>query len=74
MNSDNHVCALQVTAFDGHWRGEEAIDQRAIVKMNWDEEAGVRAGRAQHWSDRAAVVIDGDAGVEIGGGDGERSL
>ena len=48
----------------------------SVRPSNWmgTKRPGISAGRAERRADRAARVVDGDAGVDVGGGDGERRL
>ena len=71
IDTDGDVGAEQAGTFNGDGSGEEAVDEGATFELDRDEEAGIGAGAAQGWSNRAAGVIDGDAGVNVGGGDGE---
>ena len=73
INGDDDVGAEERDAF--HWnRGsEKSVHQGAVFKLNRHEETGIGAGAAQRRGQRAAGVINGDAGVDVGGGDGQGS-
>ena len=72
IDGDDDVRAEQQASFDGHRRGQKAVDQRAAFELNGHEQAGIRAGAAQRRTDRSARVVNGDAGIDVGGSDGQR--
>jgi hypothetical protein len=71
VNGNGDVGAEQAGTFDWDGGCQEAIDEGATFELDGDEESRVSAGTAQRRAERAARVVDGDTGVDVGGGDGE---
>ena len=74
VNGDHKFRAEEKQAFDGHERSEKAVDERATFIFHGNEQTGISARSAQRRAERATVVVDGQAKIDVGGGDGERFL
>lgn len=74
VDGDDEFGAEEESAFDGNKGGEEAVDESAALEFYGNEQAGISAGSAQGRAKQTAVVVDGQAEIDIGGGDGERLL
>ena len=62
----------QQRAFDGNRRGQKTIHQRASLELYGHEQPGIRARPTQRRTEQAARVIDGDARIDVRGGDRQR--
>src|SRR5580658_4083002 len=71
VDRDGDIRAEQQRAFDGNWRGKEAIDQRAAFELYGHEQAGIRAGSAQRRAERSTRVVDRNALGDVACGDSQ---
>ena len=70
INGDDHVGAEEEGAFYRDRGGEKAVNEGAAFELDRHEETGIGAGSAHRRADKSAGIIDGNAGADIGGGNG----
>lgn len=74
MDGDDQLGSKEQGAFDWNKGREKTINEHTAFEFDGNKQAGISARSAQRRTDGAAAIIDRQAHVDIGGGDGERGV